>query len=204
MSRGPKRQPAEVALRKGNPGKRKRTALEAAAGGAEPLRDAQPSIPNPPSQLTKRGRHHWREVVAHLVARMQLRDGDLRALARYCNYLSDIEACRSALMTKGGEPRLTYRTTSTSGATIFKPRPELQIMKELETKVISIEREYGLTPSSRATVSTKLLEASSSGKPVPAARAAPAPQDTASPSAKPDIPPAPASPIGLLSGRTKH
>jgi P27 family predicted phage terminase small subunit len=143
----------------------------------------------------------------HLGELGRLKGGDLCALARYCNKMSDWEALRKAVTTPAGNTRLTYEHTTTAGDLILKPRPEFAMMKDVEVEMLKIEREFGLTPSARAAVTQKLIDAAATQKPPPAARAVPNGQpepDAGNPPAA-SVPPAPATPIGILAPRgTKH
>lgn len=207
MPRGPVRKTAEMQLHLGNPSKRNRKALEAAAAvdsvppGAAALAPTI-DIPDPPLDLCEAGLGHWRRLYTQMTDRGLLRETDHYALARYCDDLVLYHALRYTLRdgrAKNGI-RTTYKTRTTTGADKVAHRPEYGQLMQLRPGLVTLERELGLTPSARGTVTGKLAEAKDPVRPPLGAR--PMQPHPADPS-KPQPPPAPASPVGILTG-TKH
>lgn len=186
-------------LHLGNPSKRNRRALETAAAdhaSAPPADD----IPAPPLDLDDTAIAHWRHLYAYLSGRNQLKTGDHYALARYCDGLAMYQALRAILRdarTRTGL-RATYETRTTTGARKQAIRPEFQLLAQIKPSLLALERELGLTPSARGTVTGKLAEAKDQTRPPIAPKPSPPPQPGA-----PATPPPPASPISILAS-TKH
>lgn len=207
MSRGPVRKTAEMQLHLGNPSKRNRKALEAAAAVASPSSDEASlspavDIPVPPLDLCDAGLVHWRRLYTLMTDRGLLRDSDHYALARYADNLVLYHALRYVLRDGRATTgiRTTYKTKTTIGADKLAVRPEYGQLMQVQPVLANLERELGLTPSARGTVTGKLAEAKDPVRPPLGAR--PMQPHPADPS-KPQPPPPPASPVGILTG-TKH
>jgi len=104
--RGPKPQPTNILLLKGNPGKR-------------PLNDTEPmppdtSIPDPPSFLDKYAKEEWFEVCHSLHAMGTLTKIDKAVLAAYCDSYSLWRRCNEQLL-KIKDPLKAITDTSSGG-----------------------------------------------------------------------------------------
>ena len=194
MPRGPKRKPAELERRLGNPSKRRKSALAAAAA------DAAPSDLPPPPHLAPGVADVWRGYVATTIGQTIIKAGDLFALERLCTYLYEWRQLTEALRdnrTKSGL-RLTESYKRAGYGTIVKTRPEVGQRAHLEQAIRGLEAQFGGTPSSRATVMEKIMEAREAKKPpLPA----PPGSQGATDGAAPNVPPPPSSPIGTLGSR---
>lgn len=188
-------------LHLGNPSKRNRKALEAAAA-ADAAAASASDAPAPPLDLDDTALAIWRIVYTDLSARGQIKSSDHLALARYCNEFAEYIALLAILRDGRAKTglRRTYKTRTTTGAEKHVIRPEYHMLRQVMTSLLALEKEFGLTSSARGTVLGKLAETKDPTRPPIAAR--PQPPPTSDPS-KPATPPAPASPIGILTG-TKH
>lgn len=177
--------PAEKAIKLGNPGKRPRKSLAAAARPDQP---APPEINAPPCPLTlgPAGRLIWAALFDYLDRRQQLKYGDHHALARLCKMYEEQDLLYAACRNRRGAFSPTYRTKTTTGATKIVVRPEYRLANEMKPAILALEREFGLTPSSRAAVVQKLAEARDPERPQTTPGAAARRPDAA---AQPDAPP---------------
>lgn len=213
--RGPKKKPAEIAAKQGNPGKQKRH--RPAFGSGRALLDASarattaPSAPEtdppaitPPADLDPLALPLWTEAVRWLSAVDMLKQTDLGALARYCEYYVLWRAARTALSDTRAKSglRITYTTRSKHG-NMERLRPQWRAMMDCEQQLRQLEDRFGLSPSMRTQLAVRMASASDPTKPAmsrrlgqPAGSEAPPPSTTA-PDGRP-LPPAPASPIGHL------
>lgn len=186
-------------LKKGNPGHRSRAGLEAAAADLSSSTTAHHAMPTPPLTLTERELEIWRRLVDLLTARMTLKSSDHMTLARYCRYAAMWSHSSEDLAdrrTKSGM-RLTYKTPA--GREYV--RPGYRVMIDAEAKLLAIEREFGLTPSSRASVVARLADVRDDAKPPIASSVASQARQAMSGEAGPDQ--APPSPIGMLASRSR-
>lgn len=152
--------PAERALKLGNPSKRNRKALEAAAAADQPPDTTpSPATTDLPPGIVGAAAEHWHRLHDTLTRRHHLKLGDHRALARLCGLYADYDSLMALCRNRRGRFSPTYKTKTTSGATKYAVRPEYRLAKELLVAIVTLEREFGLTPSSRATVTQKTIEA---------------------------------------------
>ncbi|MEQ1694426.1 MAG: P27 family phage terminase small subunit, partial [Hyphomicrobiaceae bacterium] len=170
--RGPTRKPAEKDLKLGNPSKRNRRALEAAAAPSQAdttHTDAAPShaIIAAPSYLTPGVREVWDAYIATAIGQSIVKSGDLPALERYCTYVWEWRIHTAALHDKRRKSGL--RTTETVKreryGEVTKVRVEFQLRAQLEDKIRALEIQFGATPSARAAVMGKLAEIRDASRP---------------------------------------
>ncbi len=194
--RGPARRSAEMELRRGNPGKRSRRKLEAAAA---PTTDPQAIAP--PEYLSEAVKKIWQTYINSSVGQSILKAGDLPALERMCTYLHEWRVCTFALhdhRTPTGL-RMFTREKRTYG-TVTKIRPEFTTRQGLEDKIRALEAKFGATPSDRARVMHGLADIRDPVK--PPLSAPPGSQSATGPAAD-GIPDAPSSPIGTLGAKPR-
>ncbi len=176
MPRGRRRKPAELDIHLGNPSKRNRKALEAAAATGAASGDAasvSPDIPPPPIDLSSRGLAIWAALYDYLNLRNQIKSGDAYALSRLCELHDQRSDLLARCRTRSGKFQPVYKTKTTTGATKYATRPEWIEARALLSAIVALEREFGLTPSARASVIGKLAEARDPERPptgAPAAR----------------------------------
>lgn len=120
-----------------------------------------PGLPEPPDEMTAQAKTIWRQVlkrlseVPGLVTRI-----DGATLARYCEMhvrwwkankkLAELGEWypifqrdeNGQILKDGNKPLLRY----------MQPYPEVSVVKSLNLSMLQIEREFGMTPSSRASL----------------------------------------------------
>ncbi len=197
MPGGRPKKPADVQLKKGNPGKRKLAGLKAAAQ-ALTVEDCRPQdgrttetsrpLIEPPAYLTTSAeRRIWDAVTPYLVARGVLKSTDTFVLARWCSNAALWLEMRSALRderTKSGIRLIETHRRKTG--TVTRIRHEFTIQRMLATDMRADEAALGLSPSSRASLATRL--ANLSDRPIPIG-------EQGEPSNQPP------NPIGLLASK---
>ena len=139
--RGPRPQPTHLKLLRGNPGRR-------------PLNDREPQ-PRPgkataPSWLHGKARRAWRRLAPMLARLGVLTEADEDALALLCSALGEYTECRQAIRETGS----VYLTTTATGDTMVRPRPEVAIASDAWRRVHRMMAEFGMTPSSRSRLQT--------------------------------------------------
>lgn len=197
MRPGPKRKPAEKALRQGNPGKRKRKDLEAAAAPAPAA--TVPTIAPPPGLLPGIAAV-WRTYTQTPIGQLVVKAGDVFALERLCTYWYEWRELSKALQdsrTRTGL-RLTEKVKRERYGTVSKVRPEALLRTQIEKDIRALEAKFGADPSSRAAVMQHLAEARDATKPAMSGAPGSAPRDDTTPDG---VPPPPSSPIGALGAR---
>ena len=156
MPRGRPAKPVEMHLHLGNPSKRNRKGLLAAAKDADPPAVSADEVPAPPFALSLAEAEMWRRLFRLLSSRRTVKATDHEALARYVRYAAvwaDASAGFTDKRMKSGK-RLTYRT---AGGREYI-RAGWRLMIEAEARMLALEREFGLTPSSRAAVVARMAE----------------------------------------------
>lgn len=103
------------------------------AAGSSPVVD----VPRPPSWLTKEAKAEWRKVAPILVERNVLTEGDLGALAAYCDAFGQLIAASRQIdadgMVVGGKKHALITTTVAA-----------------RNQIRQLAAELGLTPISRS------------------------------------------------------
>jgi P27 family predicted phage terminase small subunit len=134
--RGPRTQPTEVKIFRGNPGKENL----AAKSKSEP-KPADASL-TPPDILEGHALAMWHRRAPQLAAMKVLTDADRETLTRYCIawelYILAYAAVKGAGLSS--EIASGRRTTT----------PEATLIRGYHADLLQIEREFGLTPSGRA------------------------------------------------------
>ena len=136
--RGPRKQPTQIAIARGNPGKR-------------PLNHNEPQPPDgeivPPSFVVGKSLDKWNEVLPKLQAMRVMTPADAETLGRYCvyheqfvKYADQMRRGLDVLVIKDKDGKVKY-VQSTPAATMFV---------KLGQSMLRIEQEFGLTPSARA------------------------------------------------------
>lgn len=196
MTRGRRKKPAELAAKQGNPGRRSSRALAAALAGTVPTALPSDSAPPPPRGISEAAAEIWREYAPDLIDRGVYKASDRGALKRLCQYQADWDALNEALMDgrcKGGM-KLTETHNRDYYGKVTKVRAEAAKRDDLERRIRDLETHFGMTPSSRASILSRLAEVRDPRAPL-ANRPAPG-SSTDAPGQAP-----PASPVGLLMSR---
>lgn len=158
MTRGRKPQQPELALAKGNPGKRKIVGLaEKKAGG---------SLVSP-LKLSKKALEVWNELIGDLERMNFVRSTDRYAFARYCRYM--VRWCQLDDAVKPGAE--TYWTETPHGK-MKRLDPAFQAMDRIDRRLEAYEVHFGLLPAARQQIMLRLstlapeLPLTNSGPPV--------------------------------------
>ena len=138
--RGPRPQPTNLKILRGNPGRRPVNADE-----PQPPADG---IVMPP-HLGEVAAARWREVLPMLQAVRVMTRADVEALARYCDTWEWWLAVRAKLKAEGD----TYPILNDGGEIKYiAQRPEVSIAHKLAQQLRQSEADFGLTPAARASL----------------------------------------------------
>lgn len=135
--RGPRPQPTQLKILRGNPGKRS-------------LNNKEPSPPTNgvtmPPYLGDLAAARWAEVLPMLQAVKVMTQADVEALARYCDTYEWWLATRAKLKKDGD----TYAILNDKGEIKYiAQRPEVSIAHKLAVQLRQLEQDFGLNPSAR-------------------------------------------------------
>ncbi|HCR1107425.1 TPA: phage terminase small subunit P27 family [Klebsiella aerogenes] len=139
---GRPKKPTALKVIQGNPGKR-----------ALPEHEPKPERGTPcaPAHFGGTARDWFAEAAAELdkIGVLTLLDGNalellIEAYAEYRQHCEELDA-----------EGYTYRTTSTTGETVIKAHPAAAMKSDAWKRVRAMLGEFGMTPASRAKVSTK-------------------------------------------------
>lgn len=103
------------------------------AAGSSPVTD----VPRPPSWLTKEAKAEWRKVAPILVERDVLTEGDLGALAAYCDAVGQLVAASAIIAAEGM-------------VVAGKKHPLITTTVAARNQIRQLAAELGLTPISRS------------------------------------------------------
>lgn len=137
---GPPRTPTETRKVKGNPGKRgyNKNEPQVAVGA-----------PAAPADLNDDGLREWHRLVETCVASKVLTPADRAIVELAAHAYSTWIRAERVIESEG----LTYETTNTTGGTVIKKRPEVEIASDGWRRYRAAICELGLTPAARAKVS---------------------------------------------------
>lgn len=136
--RGPPPKPTSLKLVQGNPGKR-------------PINKDEPKpagIPKCPSHVPSIAKSLWRELAPLLLNMGVLTEADRRALELVCTTYAEYRNADDDVRVNG----ITYSTTSTTGDVVIKANPAVNMRADAAKRYLTLIKEFGLTPSSRAGV----------------------------------------------------
>ena len=138
VARGPNPKPTEAKRRAGNPGHR-------------PLNPNEPDLPlelpKCPSYLNGRARYQWRVIGKALIEARLMTAIDETALAALCQAKSDWVTAIEKIGAKGAG----YEVDG-----LLKKNPWVAVKAEAWKEMSRMMAEFGMTPSSRSRVSTKI------------------------------------------------
>jgi len=143
--RGPAAKPDALKRLQGNPGKR-------------PLNNAEPKFPKfttdelpaPPSWLSTPAKKEWKRLVPVLHQSGVLTQVDTGALAAYCQAFGEFVEATKIVKARG------FTFISDKGNVI--QRPEVGIANTAMKLMVSIAREFGMTPSARSNIKIEEVE----------------------------------------------
>lgn len=136
--RGPQKNPTQLEVLRGNPGKRE-------LNKNEPKFEKENEVPKPPAFLSTNAKKEWKRVAPILYKMGLLTKSDYSALAAYCqNYHRWIEAEK--------EIRIRNSLTTVDENGNLKAIPEIKIANEAMQGMLKFAKEFGLTPASRTGV----------------------------------------------------
>ena len=136
---GRRPKPTHLRLVQGNPGKR-------------PINKAEPQprreLPSPPAHLSDGARVAWGRLTVLLDRMGVLTEADAYALERLAELYAEIVELSETLAERGR----VYESTTESGGTIVRPRPEAAMLADADRRFRAYLIEFGLTPAARSKV----------------------------------------------------
>ena len=138
--RGPAPKPTELRILHGNP-------RQHAICKDEVRPPVVDSAPQPPEELTAKGKELWVTIAARLKALNLLTEIDLTMLARYCDNLEKWLKAKQVMDTLGS----TY--TMPNG--IQANRPEVSLYTQLGKDLTRLEQQFGMSPAARVGLNVK-------------------------------------------------
>lgn len=137
--RGPAKKPAELERLHGNPGKRRII---------DNIKfEKQNEVPKPPTYLDKLAKKEWNRLAPKVHKAGLLTDGDMAAFAGYCMaYSLWVQAEKQLQIRLSNDNSFTFTTDKGYEQQI----PEVGIVNNARKNMISVAREFGLTPSARS------------------------------------------------------
>ncbi len=104
----------------------------------------EPGASQPPERLDDVAKEKWFELVAQMIASGIFTTIDQTTLARYCEMWSDYIRDREFIRANG--------ISFNDAAGYPKAYPEVSSLDKTQTKMMILEREFGMTPSSRSRI----------------------------------------------------
>lgn len=147
MTRGRKAQPDEIKELRGNPGKRRLLALEAARKNRPPVAPARVPKIEAPDWLGEREVTLFRSVVDEFQQNRIARGTDVNAYARWAAYMAKWIVAKEKL----GDSSMFYWVESAHGKRMAL-HPLAKLMFECEKAIVKLESDLGLNPAARQTI----------------------------------------------------
>ncbi|MED1792897.1 phage terminase small subunit P27 family [Brevibacillus nitrificans] len=138
-ARGPRPEPTNLKVLKGNPGKRP-------LNESEPKPKAPNGLPDPPPYLDSVAKKEWKRLAPELIRLGLLTIADLTAFETYCLAYGRLVAATKTLKKSKS---MFYEYTNKSGATNFVPRPEIAVIQKESLVIKAFCAEFGLSPAAR-------------------------------------------------------
>lgn len=140
-ARGPIKKPAELEQLHGNPGHRPVT---------QKIRfQKSDDIPKPPNFLDKIAKNEWKRIAPVVFKVGILTEGDIAALAAYCESYSQWVTAVKAIQARAPDNKTPAPLTFTTDTGYQQQIPEISIANNAKKQMLSFAKEFGLTPSSR-------------------------------------------------------
>jgi P27 family predicted phage terminase small subunit len=144
--RGPTPQPTHLKLLRGNPGHRP-------LNRNEPLPALPPEPPEAPVELTGYARLEWDRVIPELYRLRIVTNGDIRALAAYCEaYRRWRTAVETLAEMEARDPTMRGQIVKTQSGGAA-PNPILQIADKAARDLVRFASEFGLSALARSRIS---------------------------------------------------
>lgn len=138
--RGPRPEPTQLKVLRGNPGRRPVNKKE-----PQPSSDGVVM----PSHLGEVARAKWQDILPLLQAVKVMTRADVEALARYCDTYEWWISTR-AVLKKDGD---TYPILNDAGEIKYiAQRPEVSIAHKLAAQLRQLESDFGLSPAARSSL----------------------------------------------------
>jgi P27 family predicted phage terminase small subunit len=106
-------------------------------------------LPEAPDHLTKMGKEQWQIVCKELYNKKMLFEVDLSLLAAYCNEMALYYETEKILKENG---RVHYFYNDDGTVKYSQSVPEQKISKDALNTALKLAREFGFTPSARASI----------------------------------------------------
>lgn len=156
--RGPAPKPTALKIKQGNPGKR-------------PLNSNEPNPravtnTNPPKGLllSAEAKSIWKDLAPKLRNFKMLTEADVYSFTRYCNLFAEVFTLQKTLKKLGTSyPVQKIDKSGDTYVSHYKVRPEYSLYIDLMKQLQIMEREFGLTPSSRSGLSVAIEEEEENG-----------------------------------------
>ena len=146
--RGPAPQPSILKYIRGNPGKDKLNENEPTP---EMIDEEYPA----PEYLTDAGLQKWKEVIPMLIRMRVMTEADVEPIARYCAMWEQWKK-NYEIVKKNGDTLTMWepdpKRPGKERVKYIQATPYATQMVKLADKLLRIEQEFGLTPSSRSQV----------------------------------------------------
>jgi P27 family predicted phage terminase small subunit len=107
-------------------------------------------LPDPPEWLSVIGKNEWTKVCSELFGKQMLHQIDLRLIESYCNAMSLHIETEMMLREKG---RIQIYKNTDGTIRHAQSVPYQKIANDALDRALKIAREFGLTPSSRTSIS---------------------------------------------------
>lgn len=146
--RGPSPVPTAMKVIRGNPGKRKLNRNE-----PKPII----TLPHCPAYLDENARTEWDRLAPILVRMKILTEADYIALASLCQTYSTMMKAQEQLNKSG----ILFKTPSG----YVQQSPLIGVVNNCTEKIVTLCREFGLTPSARSRVQTNPAETAKADDP---------------------------------------
>jgi P27 family predicted phage terminase small subunit len=111
-----------------------------------------PGEPERPADLGEAALAVWDSLTVVLRRMGVLAQTDSRVLIRYCDAYARWRECVAMMAEHGQWMVMTKTEEDGSQITVHKARPQFKMARELATELTALEREMGLTPSSRTRI----------------------------------------------------
>ena len=110
--------------------------------------------PDTPVNLSDAAKLVWNGLMPILEQMKVLTTADKAVLERYCELFTLWQKARDVVVAKGAVMGVyeLNRKTGERVVVAYKDRPELKQMLMFEDKLLRVEREFGLTPAARASI----------------------------------------------------
>lgn len=132
--RGPPKRPAAEHKRRGT--------YRGDRHAAPELPVATPAIPG---GMPKAARDAWKRITPKLEAARLIADVDAEALRQLCEAVADYERAEKAIKDHG----LLVSHTNTMGDDVLKLNPAWASKRDARTAIVSLLKQFGMTPSGR-------------------------------------------------------